>query len=279
MSTRWRILHPGRRGPTTHGGTSTTPDVDRLLDAARATGSPRELAREDETVMLFHRAHLAQTTTSGARLEPAGSTRRGLQALVATGGVVAVMSSGIAFAASGHAPWVHAPTPTASAGRHGTLSDDDPTSARASTAPTSRTTTAAAAGTLGLRGLCRAYVAGNKAERGKALVSPAFAGLVAYAGSADAVPAFCGVVLTADATPAGASEATHPAHPGHPAHPSHPVHPTSPAHPAHPSHPTHPTQGASPTRPAHPSHPAHPTQGSTPMRPLHPTHSAHPSHP
>src|SRR5690242_7436578 len=194
MSTFWKLLHPGRRGRPSGDARPTTPDVDRVLDAARAAGTPRELAREDDTVMIFHRAHLAHV--AGGDEVAAGSPRRALQALVATGGVVAVMSTGIAVAASGHAPWSHTPGPAASAGRHGAVGDDESTSRPGSTATSSATTTAPAARTHGLRGLCRAYAAARVAEKDRALAGPAFAGLVAAAGSVDAVPAFCGVVLT-----------------------------------------------------------------------------------
>src|SRR4051794_38869482 len=191
MSTLWNRLRQGSRGRPPHRGTPTTPQVDRLLDAARATGTPRELAHEDETVMLFHRARPTRAAAGGAETEAARPTRRGLQALVATGGVVAVMSSGIAFAASGHAPWSHSPAPSASAGRHGSATTAGPAStastASTATVPTSGGTTdpgtdpatdpvtEPAARSHGLRGLCHAYAAGTKAEHGQALAGPAFA--------------------------------------------------------------------------------------------------------
>ena len=200
------------------------------------------------------------------------STRRGVQALVATGGVVAVMSSGIAFAASGHAPW--SPAPASSAGQHGALASDESPSSPESTAPTSGPTTAPAARTHGLRGLCHAYAAGNKAEKGRALASPAFVGLVAAAGGADAVPGFCAVVLTTahDASSAStdASDVTRPAHPTHPAHPTQPTQGADPTHPAHPSPPVHPTERAEPTQPARP---VQPTQAADPTHPAPPAHS------
>src|SRR3954453_5362874 len=142
MSTLWNDLRHGHRGQPPHRGSSTTPPVDRLLQAARATGTPRDLAHEDETVLLFHRAHLTHATTAAFADEAARPARRGLQALVATGGVVAVMSSGIAFAASGHPPWSHSPAPIASAGRHGSATTAGP----ASTASTASTATVPTSG-------------------------------------------------------------------------------------------------------------------------------------
>src|SRR4051795_3939461 len=139
MSTLWNVLRHGHRGQPPHRGSSTTPPVDRLLQAARATGTPRELAHEDETVLLFHRAHLTHATTAAFADEAARPARRGLQALVATGGVGAGMSSGIAFAASGPPPWSHSTAPIASAGRHGSTTADDSTST--GTEPTIGSTT------------------------------------------------------------------------------------------------------------------------------------------
>src|SRR5215218_3584896 len=88
------------------GDRSTTPRVDRLLDSARAPGTARELAREDEATMLFHRAHLDRVHST-RRDSPMSvpSPRAGLKAAVAAAGVVALMSTGVAFAASSHAPW------------------------------------------------------------------------------------------------------------------------------------------------------------------------------
>ena len=102
--------------------------------------------------------------------------------------------------------------------------------------------------------------AGNKAEHGKALQSPAFVALVTAAGGEENVAAFCESLPTDDLT----TEAAEPdAESESGTRPTHPVHPTHPTHPVHPTHPIKPTQGASPTHPTHPTHPSHPS---------HPTH-------
>jgi hypothetical protein len=46
-----------------------------------------------------------------------------------------------------------------------------------------------------LTGLCHAYTAGSKSERGKALESPAFTYLITTAGGKDKVPAYCSDLL------------------------------------------------------------------------------------
>jgi hypothetical protein len=85
---------------------TSRPRVERLLDAARAPASPRELAREDAAVDLFHRARLAQdlpVTTA-----PSRSARTGLKAAAASVAAVFAMSTGVSFAATGHVPLVGA---------------------------------------------------------------------------------------------------------------------------------------------------------------------------
>ena len=63
MSTVWSRFRTRRRGQQPLDSASS-PQVDRLLDSARAPATPPELAREDEAVMLFHRAHLDRATAS-----------------------------------------------------------------------------------------------------------------------------------------------------------------------------------------------------------------------
>src|SRR3954447_17712153 len=101
----WKSIRTHRREGDLGGGRSTPPRVDRLLDAARAPGSSRELNREDDATVHFHRAHLERVTTTREATMPPHSPRAGLKAAIASAGVVALMSTGAAFAASGHAPW------------------------------------------------------------------------------------------------------------------------------------------------------------------------------
>jgi hypothetical protein len=102
-----------------------------------------------------------------------------------------------------------------------------------------------------LAGLCHAYRAGDVAEHGKALESPAFAALITAAGGKSKVDGYCGALLD--------DEASRPVHttgsPGTPAGPgnsdSGKEHPTGPAvtHPTGPPD-THPS-GPPATHPGH----------------------------
>jgi hypothetical protein len=260
----WKNLRVHRREDDLAGGRSTSPRVDRLLDSARAPGTSRELAREDDAAMLFHRAHLERVhTTREETSMPKPSPRAGLKAAIASAGVVALMSTGAAFATSGHTPWsgVAAARPTVIPSHSHPTNDpsetatDDPSESADTSAPESDGTTGPDAHAY--PGLCRAYAAGQKSEHGAALSSPAFAALVAAAGGTDAVTGFCASLVP--------GHPTHPAHPTHPVSPTHPVTPTHPVPPTHPVTPTHPTPThAAPTHPTHPTHPSHPAGTSHP---------------
>jgi hypothetical protein len=200
-------------------------------------------------------------------MSPAPSARTGLKAALASAGAVALLSSGVAMAASGHAPW--SPDNVRHAGGAASSHAADPSRpahpthpVHPSGGPVDGSSAATGPNAHAFGGLCRAYTSGNKSEHGKALESPAFTALVTAAGGLDNVAAFCGTVTSG---PSG----SHPAHPTQGASPTHPVHPT------HPTHPSHPTQGS---QPPHPTHPSHPTQGSTSTHPTHPTHPSHPTH-
>jgi hypothetical protein len=180
--------------------------------------------------------------------------RTGLQALAATAGVLVLTSFGAAFAATGHA-W-HAPRLAASdAGAR--VADpsqdltDDPSEhpsedlGDVSNGPTQTTdpTESGSADTAtdvdlhAFHGLCRAYVVGNKSERGHALASPPFLALASAAGGADQVVTYCADLFPAEATDAptdGTTDGTT----------GDVTDPTAPwTHAAHPVHPTHPSGG------------------------------------
>ena len=195
--------------------------------------------------------------------------RTGLKAALASAAAVALLSTGGAFAASGHAPWAHAPVSATGASADHTQpthptpshseSTDDPTDD-----PTDGTDTSTGPNAHAMWGLCHAYLAGSKTEHGQALQSPAFTALALAAGGPDLVADFCSAVPK----PGSGDQS---GDPSHPAHPTHPAKPTQAASPTHPTHPAKPTQAASPTRPAHPTHPP------SPSRPAHPSHSTAPS--
>jgi hypothetical protein len=200
-------------------------------------------------VARFHRVRLdAASTPRRDDMLSTRSSRTGLKAMVASAGAVALMSTGVAFAASGHAPWSAAGSPSQAAD-HSHAADDPSTGETEApeTGSTNGTDVTISPNEHALPGLCRAYASGNKTEHGQALQSPAFVALVTAAGGADNVTAFCAALL-----------------PGPSAQPSHPV---SPTHPVSPSHPT-----GAPTAPVSPTHPTSPTH---PVSPSHPTESAH----
>jgi hypothetical protein len=257
----WKKLRSHRLEDDLGGGLSTPPRVDRLLDSARAPGTPRELASEDAATMLFHRAHLERVHSM--REEPhvtKPSPRAGLKAAVASAGIVALMSGGVAFAASGHAPWSGAAAGRPTAIPSHSHSTDDP-SESATDEPSESDSTAPESDGSGAPdahaypGLCRAYAAGQKTEHGDSLSSPAFAALVAAAGGPDAVTDFC------------ASLAPLPTHPTHPATPTHPVSPTHPAAPTTHPVPTHSVPALPTATPSHPSGTAHHGPDTQPSRP------------
>jgi hypothetical protein len=267
MSTVRRAVEAGGRRRKSRDALTSRPEVERLLNAASAPASPRELAGEHAAVDLFHRAHREPTANPWRdRVSPTPSARTGLKAALASAGAVALLSSGVAMAASGHAPWSTVPTPQAGAADSSHAADPShpahqahPTHpAHPSGGPTDHSSAATGPNTHAFGGLCRAYTSGNKTEHGKALESPAFTALVTAAGGIDNVATFCGTVT---AGPSGS-------------HPTHPSHPTQAAPPPHPAHPRPPTQGSTPT---HPTKPSHPTKGSTPTHPTHPTHPDHPT--
>ena len=255
-----RDVEAGGRRRKSRDALTSRPETERLLDVASAPASPRELAGEHAAVDLFARARLVNTGNPGRDdMSLTGSARTGLKAAFVAAGAVGLISTGAAFAASGHTPWAHA-SGAAAASTHAA----DPTHPSHPTDPSRDPSEDVADGAgpnvHSFGGLCRAYKSGNKADHGNALESPPFAALVAAAGGADNVATYCATV------PHG-SPGTHPAHPTHPAKRTQAAGPTHPAHPtqtASPSHPTHPTQAATPTGPAHPTKPAHPTQATTP---------------
>jgi len=246
----------GRRRRNSRDNLTSRPEVESLLHAASAPASTRELAGELAAVDAFHRARLVTFHPPGDEMTVSRSARTGLKAAFAAAAAVALLSTGVAFAASGHAPWSASPA-AAGASTHAVdpthpthPSDSDDPSDDPSDGPTD------VSGSTGpnvhaLGGLCRAYMSGNKSEHGRALQSQAFTALVAAAGGSDGVEAFCATV-------------SH----GPSAHPTHPAKPSQAASPTRPTHPAKPTEAATPTHPAskaviptHPAAPSHPSGG------------------
>jgi hypothetical protein len=287
MSMVRRSVESGDRRRKSRDALTSRPEIERLLDAARAPASPRELAGEREAVDLFARARLDTASAPPREVgAPTRSVRTGLKAALAAAGAVGVLSSGIAFAATGHVPLVDK---VISAARH-LPGVHHPTPSEHGLGPKGDSATPGDQGDKGtskepkpaqLHGLCRAYTKGQKATHGHALENGAFTRLVKVAGGPDQVEAYCASLppKTHQGGP-GPSNPTQGTPSDEPSdgntHPAHPTHPTHPTHPSHPAHPSHPTQGSSPTKKPHPTHP---TKKPHPTHPTHPTKKPHPEKP
>jgi hypothetical protein len=205
------------------------------------------------------------------------SARTGLKAALAAAGAVGLLSSGVAFATTGHVPFADT---IKSVTRHVTGQDDDTNASDHGKGPKGDQTTKAGDTTspngpnaASLQGACHAYAKGQKATHGHALEQRPFTALVAAAGGPDQVADFC-ATLPAKAHQ-GDVAPTHPTHPttGPSEGPS--THPTHPTKPAHPSKPTQASSSHKP-KPSHPTKKPHHTQstGKPTDKPSH-THNPH----
>jgi hypothetical protein len=188
------------------------PPLAALLAAAAVPGRPHELAREPATIAAFRTATLHPTPQARRRSVIKTAVTKVITIKTLT--VVATTTvGGVALAAStGALPSPLAqPAPPASSG----LSAADPSVTRsgaghrpvagASKDPKGEAGAASATATTpspALAGLCHAYDAGNKADRGKAVENPAFTALISTAGGKDKVEEFCRTTL---ATPGPSS--------------------------------------------------------------------------
>jgi hypothetical protein len=200
--------HLLRQGPI--GIRDGHPPLAALLTAAAVPGRPDELASEQTVAAAFRTAHLSPAPqprrlsvikTAVLKLltvkvlAVAAATTAGGVALAASTGTLPNPMAQPAPAASTGLPAPH-PTATRSGGEH--KSGDAEASKDAKDADGSK------APSPSLVGLCHAYSAGNKTERGKALDNPAFAALITTAGGKDKVDVFCHALLTVP-TPASSS--------------------------------------------------------------------------
>ena len=188
----------GRRRKSRDALTSR-PEIERLLDAARAPASPRELAGEHEAVELFARARLVDVSAPARKPATAGSpARRGVKAALAAAAAVGLLSSGVAFATTGHVPFVGTVKQVA---RHLTGQDDagqDDSGHQAHQGDGRQGPKGDQVGlphgpkaVAALQGLCHAYARGQKTSHGTALHQRPFQTLVTAAGGEDQVTDFC----------------------------------------------------------------------------------------
>ena len=220
-----RGVETGGRRRKSRGALTSRPEVKRLLDAASAPASPRELAGEHAAVALFARAPLVASVPEAG--QPVRSSRVGFKAAAASVAAVIAMSSGVSFAATGHVPF--ADTFKKVTGQN---SDKDAASDRHKAGDKSDGSTSSPNGpkAAALHGLCQAYHHGQKVTHGHALEQRPFTTLVTAAGGEDQVADFC-----ASLPPKGQQDGD-----GTPTHPTHPTHPTTgpstdPSEPGEPS--------------------------------------------
>jgi hypothetical protein len=225
--------------------------LNALLAAAAGAASEAELRGEQAAVAAFRAARLAPAPRPRRRLMIKAMLAKLLATkfAVAAAAAAAVTVGGVAaVAATGNLPGSpdsHSTSTPASAG--------EPAKSRVSTTEPSESSHGERnnTGTNGmpsgspspsLVGLCHAYTAGDKAEHGKALESPAFTVLITTAGGKDQVDAYCVKVLAdADHGSNGAESTPPPAATDH-TPPPHPTEGQGNTHKADPpvTKPTHP---------------------------------------
>src|SRR5689334_18460805 len=155
----------GRRRKSRDALTSR-PEIERLLNAASAPASPRELAGEHAAVDLFARARLVREAAAAAE-PPERSPRAGLKAAAASVAAVVAMSSGVAFAATGHVPFADTLKHVTQqvTGQGSDDSSDGSSDSRTGGTDQKSNATQGLNGPkmVALHGLCRAYARGQKA--------------------------------------------------------------------------------------------------------------------
>jgi hypothetical protein len=190
----------------------------RVLTVAAATARPSELAGEPACLAAYRAAHLLPATQPrrNSMIKSAVTKLLTVKAAAILAGAAA--SGGLALAAStGSLPdpfTTNVPAASASASPgHG---KSDTAKGKANAADKSAEANEKDGPSPSLVGLCHAYSAGNKAEHGKALESPAFKALIQAAGGNDKVDAFCDTLLASagpDASkshPNGSDNTDHP---------------------------------------------------------------------
>jgi hypothetical protein len=266
MSMVRREVEAGGRRRKSRDALTSRPEIERLLDAASAPASPRELAGEHAAVELFARARLV--STPAVAVPRPRSTRAGFKAAAAGVLGVVVFTSGVSFAATGHVPFAgtlkkvtHAVTGQSadepgSNGQHGSKSRRGGNDKATPQGPKA----------AALQGLCRAYEHGRKADQGKAHQTRPAQALVTAAGGVDQVADFCASLPAKSHQ--GTTDATHPAHPTQAADPTQGPSGSPPTGPGanNGTNGNHGTgnNGNDPTKPTHPTHPPKPSKTPKP---------------
>ena len=221
--------------------------LNALLAAAAGAASEAELRGEHAAVAAFRTARL-DPAPRPRRLSMIKSTLARMlttKLAVAAAAAAAVTVGGVAaVAATGHFPG----SPDEHSTSRPAAADPATSSVSATESSHGEAKNPGANGTPSgtpspsLVGLCHAYSAGNKAEHGKALESPAFTVLITTAGGKDKVDAYCAKILAdADHGSNGAEPTPSPAVNDH-TPPPHPTQGQGNTHKAEPpvTKPTHP---------------------------------------
>lgn len=167
-------------------GGSTAPEqqLAGLLAAAAAPARAEELAGEQDVMVAFRQARLADSPAPRRQSMIKLALAKLLTVKVAAAAAAATVAGGAALAATGNMP--------------GPLGELGSAELRPAPAESAADRAGEGAGGLGqaspspsLEGLCQAYLAEVGEDRGRALESPAFHVLITKAGGADEVDAFC----------------------------------------------------------------------------------------
>jgi hypothetical protein len=212
----------------------------RLLAAAAAPATPRELAGEQRALATFTAAMRSKLPMLSPRRTPV--PRKVVTMKAAAAVLVAVVSlGGVAAAASGRLPGQASPAantaaattgadaaahglgPAADASLGGTARTGSPDGQGQASAAGPDATAAARAG-----GLCRAWQAGQGGDHGRRMDAVAFQALVEAAGGADSIAAYCEDVAADSEGAHGQGQASPPSVPAPPSS-GPPVEPGPPA--------------------------------------------------
>jgi hypothetical protein len=169
-----------------------------LLAAAAAPGRHRELVGERAAMVAFRNAHRVPPTQQRSH-----SMIRSALAKILTAKAAAVVAAttigGVAVAAgTGNLPTTHSHQQVTSQSQQEAETTETTEAGHTASKPARPETGShanAAAPSPSMVGLCRAYAAGEKANHGKALDSPAFTALVTAAGDKAKVSGWCTTLL------------------------------------------------------------------------------------
>jgi hypothetical protein len=214
-------------------------DLARLLADAAAPARTDELAGMSQAVSWFAERPARRRSLVPGVVAALVATKTALAATAASAAVGVVT---VAAAATGSLP---APAQDAAHDVFGAPAAKARPAATA-TATTEASATPKATPSPSLVGLCRAYSAGSKDERGKALESPAFTALLTAAGGESGVEALCTATLASAAPTARPTDAGKPSSAGRPSSAGKPGDAGKPTEPGRPDDAGRPTDAGKP---------------------------------